>query len=128
MGHGDRYNFDRSKTDFAVGALAALKLRRAEQESRQQLILFFDCIRRLLLGGLVWCGWMSRGLHHWNSLGIALRGLGLRVLGLGILGSLLIELDLRIKLNLIINLVQQSFSRVLAEATGYELRFEALLF
>ena len=102
--------------------LSALKLRRADQESRQQLILSFKGVRCLLLSGWVWRGRMSRRHDRWSWLGIALGGLRLCVLGLRVLGSL------RRELGLLTKLVKQGFSRFLAEAAGYELRFKALFF
>jgi len=53
--------------------------------------------------------------------------LGLRVLGLGVLGFGVWG-GLRIELGLLTKLVEQSLSRVFAEATGDKLRFEALFF
>jgi hypothetical protein len=55
-------------------------------------------------------------------LGVALSGLRMEVLGLGGLGGLLVELGL------LAELIKQSLPCVIAQSTGYELRFEALFF
>jgi hypothetical protein len=61
-------------------SLSALEFGRAEQEARQELILFFECVRGLLLSGRVWRGRMSRSFDQKIALGITLGGLRLGVL------------------------------------------------